>query len=223
MFHPLIGVAGDKNLSRPGIGFEALGRVYFIADNGVVGSPFGTNISRDHNSCVDADAHVQAYLGKFYKCDARQSFLNGEGAAHSTQWIVVASDRRAKKGHESIAAKFVQGSPEFKDGIDDQLQIAIEDVDHVLGIELLSERRESAQVAEKNRNFALVTAQSQMPPGIGDDLSRDFRRDVPAEKITEQMILCLDLIVERFNPEKRFYSRQQLFAVDGLAEKIIGA
>src|SRR5689334_10452189 len=207
MFHPLIGVAGDKNLSRSGIGFEALGRVYFIADYGVVGSPFGTNISRDHNSCVDADAHVQAYLGKFYKCDARQSFLNGEGAAHSTQWIVVASDRRAEKGHESIAAKFIEGSPEFKDGIDDQFQIAIEDIDHVLGIELFGKRRESAQVAEKNCNFAPVTAQFQMTPGIGNDFGGDLRRDVPAEKITQQMIFCLDLVVKRLDSEKRLDSR----------------
>src|SRR5580765_4788756 len=90
MFHPLVGVSGDKNLSWPGIGFEALGRVHLVADHSVVGSPFGTNIARDHNSCVDTDAHVQAYLGKFYKCYARQSFLNGQGAVHSTQRIILA-------------------------------------------------------------------------------------------------------------------------------------
>ena len=88
-------------------------------------------------------------------------------------------------------------------------------------IELFGERRESAKIAEKNRDFALVTAQFQMTPGIRDDFGGDLRRHVSTEQITEQMIFRFDLVVERFNSEKRFYSRQQLFAVDRFTQKII--
>src|ERR1051325_845434 len=134
MLYPLVGISRDQNLSRSGIGLEALRRIHLVADYSVVGPPFRTDISRDHNSRVDADSHVQAYLGKCYESDARQSFLNGQGAAHSAQRITLVSDRGAEKGHESIAAKFVEGSIELKHGVDDQLQIAVENVDHILGI-----------------------------------------------------------------------------------------
>src|ERR1051325_10884877 len=99
MLYPLVGISRDQNLSRAGIGLEALRRVHLVADYSVVGPPFRTDISRDHNSRVDADSHVQAYLGKFYESDARQSFLNRQCTAHSTHRIIVARDGRAEKGH----------------------------------------------------------------------------------------------------------------------------
>ena len=223
VFHPLVGVPRDQNLPRPGIGFEPLGGVHLVADSSVVGPPFRTDISRDHNSRVDADSHVQAYLGKFYESDARQSFLNRQGTAHGTQRIILVSNGGAEKGHESIAAKFVESSPELEHGIDDQLQIAVEDVDHILGIELFGEGSEAAEIAEKNCDFALVAAHFQMTPGIRNDFGRDIRRDISAEQIPEQMIFCFDLVVKRFNSEQRFHSRQKLFTIDRFTQKIIGS
>ena len=73
------------------------------------------------------------------KADAHQFFLNGQSTADRVQGIIFASDGRPKERHESVAAKLVECSSEFKDGVDDQLQIAIEDVDDVLRIELLRE------------------------------------------------------------------------------------
>ena len=166
--------------------------------------------------------HVETNLRKFGESDAHQSFLNGERTANRVQGIIFASDGRPKERHESIAAKFVERPPEFKDGVDDERQIAIEDVDDVLRIELLGEGREAAKIAEQNRDFALVAAQLQVTPGIGDDLGGHLRRNVPAKKITEQVVLRLDVIVERLDPEERLDSRQQLFAVNGFAQKIVG-
>ena len=72
-------------------------------------------------------------------------------------------------------------------------------------------------------DFALVAAQLQVTPGIGNDLGSNFLGNVPAEKVTEQMVLCLDVIVQRLDPEKRLDAGQQLFPVKGFAQKIVGA
>ena len=72
-------------------------------------------------------------------------------------------------------------------------------------------------------DFALVAAQLQVTPGIGDDLGSHLRRNIPAKEVTEQMVLRLDVIMERLDPEERLDSRQKLFAVNGFAQKIVGA
>src|SRR5688572_2021694 len=215
-------MACDQNLSRPSIRFESLGGVDLVADHCVIGSSFGADIPHNHNARVDADTHVQTNLRKLCETDAHQSFLNGEGAANRVQGIIFAGNRSAKKRHESIAAKLVECAPEFKYGVDDEPQITIEDVDHILRIELLGKRCKSPEIAEQNGDFALVPAQLQMTHGIGDNLGSHLRGNVPAEEVPEQMVFRLNVIVERLDPEERLDSCKKLLPVHGFAQKIVG-
>ena len=61
-----------------------------------------------------------------------------------------------------------------------------------------------------------------MTPGIGDDLGSHLRRNVPAKEVTEQLVLRLDVIVERLDPEERLDSSQKLLPVYRFAQKVVG-
>src|SRR5262245_9271920 len=71
LFHPVVGVARDQDLSRPGVGFEPLGGVDFVADHRVVGSSLGANVAGNDDPCIDSDAHVEAHFRKLYESDTR--------------------------------------------------------------------------------------------------------------------------------------------------------
>ena len=88
---------------------------------------------------------------------------------------------------------------------------------------MLGKRREPTQIAKENRHFPLLAAQLQVTSGIGDDLGSHLRRNIPAEESAEQTVLRLNLIVERLDPEKRLDPGQELLAVKGFTQKIVGA
>ena len=88
--------------------------------------------------------------------------------------MVLLLDRGAEDGHDPVPHVGDQGAAVVEDRVAHLLQVAVEDVDHPVGLEQLRERGEAAQVAEEDGALAAHAAETQV--GVVDPLE-DFVDD----------------------------------------------
>ena len=113
---------------------------------------------------------------------------------------------------------------------------------HVLGLGVLGERREAAQVEEDDRDLAPM-ALERVLGAAGDDQLGELRREEalqPADlleladavrdalleravQLGELALLAHQLVVERLDAQQRAHPREQLVLAHRLAEEVVGA
>ncbi len=77
-----------------------------------------------------------------------------ERGPHGALGVVLARHRRSPQRHDGVADELLDDTAVAGDGLPCQLEVAREELAHLLGIALLGERREADEVAEQHRDMA---------------------------------------------------------------------
>ena len=79
--------------------------------------------------------------------------------------VVLLGDRRAPDRHDGVADELLDDAPVAGDDGPGELEVAREELSHLLGVAPLRERREADEVAEQHRDMAQLGAPG--PLGVG--------------------------------------------------------
>ncbi len=106
--------------------------------------------------------------------------------------------RRAEHREDRVADELVDRSPVGDHEISHPRQVAVQHLHDARRVALLGEPGVAAQVGHEHGDLALVSAEPQPFRRLEQGL-RDFRRDVPAERVPDEIALAqsADHLVER--------------------------
>ena len=123
--------------------------------------------------------------------------------------------RRAEEREDAVAEEIGHGPAVALDGVADGGQVAVEEVERLLGRMLGGQRRVAADVGEQRRDMAPIAAERDRER-IAQRLGGDALADVASEQVGEP-------VLERLRPEQRAQPRRQLDLVERLRQEVVGA
>src|SRR5438105_2106996 len=148
---------GSANHHAPRLGhlLEPCCQVSGIADRRIIHAQVITDLADDHEARVDAYAHLQAEstLGLERLGHVTESALNAQSGVYRPAWTIFVGERCAEQGHDPVARVLIDRPLEAVHLRRNMLEAAIDEVVHVLGIELLGEGGETRHIGEQYRDL----------------------------------------------------------------------
>src|SRR5262249_48705501 len=190
----------DEDLATTSLGLQALRHIDHIAHHSIFHAPLGANIAHDGFAAVDANTQVQRGLptAAAQRVEHSDSTLDVQGSLDGALRVVHLLHRRAKQGQETITEEFVEGALVLEEHVHHELKVLIEDVDHLLGLMLLSKGCKVAYIRKEHRHLTARTAQ-----GAQVRIRQDLRHDLWTEIATEGLAQDLgvgDVVNQHHHP-----------------------
>ena len=122
---------------------------------------------------------------------------------------------RAEEGEDAVAEEVGDRPAVALDGVADDRQVAVEQLERRLGRMLGGQRRVAADVGEQRRDVAPIAAERDRER-IAERLGRDVLADVPSEQVGEP-------VLEGLRPQQRAQPGRQLALVERLRQEVVRA
>lgn len=150
-----VGGFGHDDLARLGDLLHPGGQVRRVADGRVVHPEVVADGADHHEAGIETDPHpeVHAALPPEPLAVVVEGALDLERRVHGALGVVLVGDGRAEERHEAVPEKLVRRTLEPVDGPQHQLEGAVHEVVHLLGIQFLRDGREPRHVGEKDRDL----------------------------------------------------------------------
>ena len=126
--------------------------------------------------------------------EAHHRSLHRERGTDGPLRIVGVHDRRAEEGEDAVAQEVGDGPAVALDRVADDGQVAVEQVERLLGRLLGGQRRVAADVGEQRRDLAPIAAERDRER-VTEHLGGDALADVAPEQVGEP-------VLERLRPEQ---------------------
>ncbi len=205
----------DEHLPRSGGRLQPCGDVHRVADHRVVHAALGTDVPGNHLAAGDADARLEPDARHGRDLEPRHRLLHLQRGAHRTLRVVRVHHRRAEEGEDAVAEQVGHRAALALDRVARHRQVAVQQVERVLGCLVGTDRGIAAQVGEERRHEASVPADRDRE-WVAQRLGRHARADVSAQEVAKP-------ILERLRPQQRPQAGRELDLVEGLGEEVDGA
>jgi hypothetical protein len=161
---------------------QARGEVRRVADRRVVHLQVVADRADDDRSGMDADPRLEdlAAVGEHRRAEAPDRLLDGERGEHRVLRGVLLCHRGAEERHEAVAGEHRDDALIAVDLREGELEILVEEVVVLLGIELLGDRRRAGEIAEEDRHLLPLALDVAL---CRADLVREGRGDAARETV----------------------------------------
>jgi hypothetical protein len=163
---------GEERRSGRREGLEPRGEVRRIADGRVVHLQVVADGADDDRPGVDADARleVEPALRQHGGIERRERPVNRDGGEDGAFRRVLVRHRGPEERHQAVAGERVHDALESVDLAERHLEVALDELAVLLGIELLGDRRRADEVAEHHGDLLALALDDSLR---GEDLVRE--------------------------------------------------
>jgi len=129
----------------------------------VVAPQPGADHAHDDRAGVEADPHTEGnpVRAHDFRAERRQPGLDRQRGTQRAGGVVVVARGLLEQRHHAVAEELVDGAALGVDGVEDDLERAVEDIADVFGVEPLGHRGEAGDVTEKDGDVLAHAAARQ--------------------------------------------------------------
>ncbi len=167
----------DDDFAGAGLGAEAGGEVYAVAQHGVIPPSLGAHVAGHDFARADADADVDRARDVVVELLAHRA--HGEAAAHGVHPVITVGVGRAEEHHDLVAHVFIDNAVVLLSQVGHDAHVRVDEVNDIARVHAIGQRREPADVAKERRHFAHFTAELDLAfehffgdGGVGDHVER---------------------------------------------------
>ena len=198
--HQAVRGFADQHLAGRRQRLQSRRQVRGVADGGVVHLLVTADRTDHDRTGVDPDPHLerQAMLCAQPGIERGERVADGERGTDTACRRVLVRNRRAEEGHEPVARQYVHHAFEAVDLGEGDVDVVLDQVVVLLGVEPLGDRDRADQVAEQHRDLLALAvewrrcgdgvrspvgaAPSGAPCGVGPAARRSAGRQVAADR-----------------------------------------
>ena len=161
--HQALGGVADQDRARRRQRLQARGEVGRVADRRVVHLEVVADRADDDRAGVDADAQLEldAALGERHAALRRgERVADRQRGADRALGRVLVRDRRAEERHHAVAGELVDDALEAVDLAEAELDVLLEQLAVLLGVEPVGDRGRADEVAEQHRDELALAARA---------------------------------------------------------------